>query len=487
VSEPLPSSVEELAALVGELRVANAALREVIAGQAMQLEAQAGQIAELKQRLGKDSATSSKPPSSDPPYRKPERRSSRRSSGRDRGKQRGAPGSAMPLVDDPNETIVCDPDSCAGCGADLSGAPVTGTARRQVTDVRPPPPPWVTEYRIITRACPCCAARTPGPVPGVVTGRARYGPGVLARAAQLLCGHYLPVARAARLMASMLGVPVSTGFMAGVRGRAARLLEQQFLPRVRQLLRQVGVLHVDETPVRAADGLHYVHAASTEFLTAMHTGGRTKDDIDAGQVLPGYTGTIVRDGYIGYQHLVDAHHAWCGAHLIRDLAAFHRVDPGGQFWAAAMADLLTDAHQHAQAARAAGHDQLDPDVLTDIRRRYRGATTAGISDNTTRAGPLAKDALTLARRFRNHEDMILRFVVDLAVPCTNNQSERDVRPAKIQQRTSGGCWRTLTGLADFAVVQSYLSTATKWGLDSFDVLTQLFTTGAWLPPAATPG
>ena len=59
--------------------------------------------------------------------------------------------------------------------------------------------------------------------------------------------------------------------------------------------------------------------------------------------------------------------------------------------------------------------------------------------------------------------MILRFVVDLAVPFTNNQAERDVRPVKIQQRTSGGCWRTLAGLADFAVVQSYLSTATQMG------------------------
>jgi site-specific recombinase XerC len=53
---------------------------------------------------------------------------------------------------------------------------------------------------------------------------------------------------------------------------------------------------------------------ATEYLTAMHTGGRAKTDIDAGQVLPGYTGTIVRDGYAGYAHLIDAHHAWCGAH-----------------------------------------------------------------------------------------------------------------------------------------------------------------------------
>jgi len=280
---------------------------------------------------------------------------------------------------------------------------------------------------------------------------------------------------------------VSTGFMAGVRPRAARLLEKQFLPRVRELLRQVGVLHVDETPVRADGALEYGQAACTDTLTLFHVGGRSAADVDAGGVLPGFTGTIVRDGYAGYVHLIDAHHAWCGAHLIRDLAAFHRVDPKGQFWAAAMADTLTDAHQHAQTARAAGNDHLTPDVLADIRRRYHGATAAGISDNTTRAGPLAADALTLARRFRNHEDMILRFVVDLGVPFTNNQSERDVRPAKIQQRTSGGCWRTLAGVADFAVVQSYLSTATKWGLDSYDVLTQLFTTGAWLPPAATPG
>ena len=117
------------------------------------------------------------PPAPDPPYPKPARRSAGRWSGRDPGKQPGAPGTAMPLVDNPNETIICDLDRCIECGGDLSGAPVTATARRQVTDVRPPPPPWVTEYQIRTRACPCWAARAPGPAPAGVTGRAQYGPG----------------------------------------------------------------------------------------------------------------------------------------------------------------------------------------------------------------------------------------------------------------------------------------------------------------------
>jgi transposase len=226
--------------------------------------------------------------------------------------------------------------------------------------------------------------------------------------------------------------------------------------------------------------------ACTEFLTVMHTGGRSAADIDAGGVLPGYTGTIVRDGYAGYTHLIGAHHAWCGAHLIRDLRAVHAADPDTQEWATAMADTLTDAHRHATAARAAGAENIEDAVLAQIRNLYRGATAAGITANATRAGPAAADALRLARRFRQHETMILRFVIDLTVPWTNNQAERDIRPVKVQQRTSGGAWRTLDGLADFAVVRSYLSTAGKWGITSLDALDQLFTTGAWLPPAAAP-
>ena len=73
-------------------------------------------------------------------------------------------------------------------------------------------------------------------------------------------------------------------------------------------------MHADETPARAAGGMRYVHLACTAYLTLMHTGDRSADTIDAGGVLPGYTGIIVRDGYhAGYGHLTDALHAWCAA------------------------------------------------------------------------------------------------------------------------------------------------------------------------------
>jgi transposase len=137
--------VEELRALVMELLEANAGLQEVIAAKDHQIASQERRIAELERRLGVDSSTSSRPPSSDSPYRKPARRSSRKSSGRRPGKQPGDRGTTMPLVDDPDETITCDPGCCGGCGASLAGAPVLGVQRRQVVQVSPPPP-RVTEY-----------------------------------------------------------------------------------------------------------------------------------------------------------------------------------------------------------------------------------------------------------------------------------------------------------------------------------------------------
>jgi hypothetical protein len=69
---------------------------------------------------------------------------------------------------------------------------------------------------------------------------------------------------------------------------------------------------------------------------------------------------------------------------------------------------------------------------------------------------------------------------------SNNEAERTIRPVKIQQRSSGGSWRTLQGLADFALVQSYLSTAAKWGISKLDALRGLFNGHTWLPPGLEP-
>jgi transposase len=205
-------------------------------------------------------------------------------------------------------------------------------------------------------------------------------------------------------------------------------------------------------------------------------------------VLPGYQGVIVRDGYAGYGHLADALHAWCGVHLLRDLRDLYEFEPGKQDRASRMAALLIEARDAAAAARRAGQAALDAAVLDGLVTRYRELATAGLAASIYRRTATAKDARRTARRFLSFEDMILRFATrpDLDI-FSNNEAGRTIRPVKVQQRTSGGSWRTLDGLADFALVQSYLSTAHKWGIGKLDALRDLFNGRAWLPPGLEPG
>jgi hypothetical protein len=53
--------------------------------------------------------------------------------------------------------------------------------------------------------------------------------------------------------------------------------------------------------------------------------------------------------------------------------------------------------------------------------------------------------------------MILRFATRPGPAIlSSNEAQRTIRPVKVRQRSSGGCWRTLQSLAGFAVVQSCL-------------------------------
>ena len=152
-----------------------------------------------------------------------------------------------------------------------------------------------------------------------------------------------------------------------------------------------------------------------------------------------------------------------------------------------MAALLIEARDAASAARQAGQSSLGIAVLDGLVGRYRALAASGLAVNCYRQTATAKDARRIARRFLKFEDLILRFATrpDLDI-FTNNEAERAIRPAKVQQRSSGGCWRTLTGLAEFALVQSYLSTAAKWGISKLDALRDLFNGHAWLPPGLEP-
>jgi transposase len=187
-------SAEELAglpaAVLAERLVEAYQLLAELTGQVQRLT---GRVEELERQARKDSSTSSRPPSSDSPYKKGGNRSLRERGKRRPGKQPGDPGSTMCLVDEPDERLECPPAVCCGCGAGLAGVAVTAQRRHQVTDIAPAPAPKVIEYVAQAKECAGCGAVSVGELPAHVRARASYGPETCAQAANLVSGHHIPV------------------------------------------------------------------------------------------------------------------------------------------------------------------------------------------------------------------------------------------------------------------------------------------------------
>jgi transposase len=417
VSDPDSLSREELLAALAE--------RDAV------IEVLLAEIEALKHRVGKDSSNSSMPPGSDGPAARAKRTKQRKSkpSPRPRGGQAGHEGRSLQRVADPDHVEVLAPTCCGGCGHDLRDVTGRVASRIQVFDT-PPVKLRVTEYRLVAADCPGCGQRTRAAAPDGVAGPCCYGPNVRAATALLACNGHMSIERAADLMGVLLDAPVSTGFAGGLIARVAERLVG-FEQTLKDRLRRSAVMHHDETPARVAgddaDRLLYIYTARAGKLTWFGAAdNRGHAALDGFAILPGYTGTLVRDDYTAYAKY-DKHLAGvqlCCAHLLRALRGIGELDPDRdrtqRCWSEPAAQALTDAKAAVVKARADGATALDPDLLAGLRERYNKAIAWGIATNRYRDWPSGRHpGYTLAKRLQTRAGQVWRFTDDFAVPFTN--------------------------------------------------------------------
>jgi transposase len=218
-------------------------------------------------------------------------------------------------------------------------------------------------------------------------------------------------------------------------------------------------------------------SSATEQLThyAVHA-KRGHEALDAIGILTDFHGVSVHDGWHAYWRYA-CQHGLCNVHHLRELIFLDEVLQ--QAWAAQMKDLLLDMKAAVDQARAEGRKALHSLEVQDWKTRYAALLEEGYLANPPDPPPevskkgrrTQSPARNLLDRLSTHQDAVLAFLDNFAVPFDNSLAERDIRMVKVQQKVSG-CFRSAIGAQAFARIRGYLSTLRKQAIPVLTALEQ---------------
>jgi hypothetical protein len=254
---------------------------------------------------------------------------------------------------------------------------------------------------------------------------------------------------------------------------------------IKALVITAAVICADETPIRVGPGpktrRKYLPVACTSLLTCYFLGDRSMATFD-GFVFPDLSGSVtVHDRYQNYDAFDAVAHQLCCAPA--QGPGGRRPGIPGRDLARPAADALRALIHAANCARDQGLAAVPDEVIARDLRRFRSAVLVGKCQVRRVLGPNAKQPpgrLLLECRSGREAD-VLRFLSDLRVPPTSNQAERDLRPAKTQQKISGRL-RSETATRHRYAIRGYISTATKHGKDIITALRDALAGNPWMPP-----
>lgn len=429
--------------------------------------------AELEERLNKNSRNSNKPPSSDGLKKPVSKPAFARKKGKKPGGQPGHRGKTLEICEQPDHFNEILPEKCP-CGQALDKDSAAVIEVRQVFDL-PQPKLEVTEHVVLGCTCPKCGTYNQGEFPEGVNARLQYGVGVRAFMVLLNIGFKLPVKKIQVLFADLFGYAINAGTVINATSKCFDQLAASEQV-VSKSLRGSQVNHFDETGLRVQGALHWLHTCCNGLFTYLFVHarrGKLALEDAAVSILPGFKGWAVHDCWDSYFKFPDCRHAICGAHLLRELVA---LEEKGVRWAnwfrrylltlyhlSAQGKQALDAAQQEKAVRLfekiwAQADLLEPPPEKPANKRGRPKATKGRN---------------LLGRLHEHRSAVLAFAFHAEVPFTNNQAERDLRPAKTKQKVAG-CFRTLEGAQIYARIFGFISTVRKHQSSVFNELKSAF-------------
>jgi transposase len=361
-------------------------------------------VESLEARLKQDSTTSSKPPSSDSPYKKPRRRTGSPTRTRKGGGKPGHQGHRQVLLV-PTSVEDVLPERC-GCGRGAFDLIQPYYTHQEIE--LPPIEMEVTHWVLHQGRCLECGRWHKAQVPGEhVMG---YGPRLSALMAEL-AGTYGNGRRMVQTFcSSVLGVPISLGAIQKVLDRVTLAIDPYYTLIAKQA-RQARVNYIDETPWYCENALEWLWVMANEQV-AFYMIHPRRSKAAFFDLIEDWAGLLVSDGYGVYQNWVNARQT-CLAHLIRTargLAARQHPE-----LAACGAWALVELQRLCQMAKA-------PPTGGEWRAWY-----ARLCKLINHYHERSDEAGRFTRRLLREMDSLWVFLCHHGVEPTNNRSEGALR------------------------------------------------------------
>lgn len=272
-------------------------------------------IAELEERLNKNSKNSSKSPSSDQKGNSPNKDKQPR-------KPRSGISRSLLSPDKIDRFHNCNLENCPCCGSDQLVDQNESLILQQVE--LPEVKAVVTQFNCTKYACTSCGEKSFANLPNGIPNSA-FGPRLMALIATLTGVFHLAKRDAMQLVKDLYGVTVCEGSVINIEERVANALNKPYERVHHHVMRSVLPKHFDETSWRNQGKNHWAWVASTSNATCFRIdANRSKEAFRRFAESLG-NAPVITDRYSAYND-IEQPHQYCLAHLIRDFRKFSERD-----------------------------------------------------------------------------------------------------------------------------------------------------------------
>jgi len=428
-------------------------------------------LLQLSLAFGTPAASGAHTPSGSlPPYAKPSAPQRRQK----RGAQNGHAGHARPRPEQIDRHETHQLPACPDCGGPLHRTGRTRT--RLVEDIPDNLKPEVVEHTLHRDWCPGCKKQVEAKVPDALPD-CTLGHRTVVLSAWLHYGLGTTTRQIVEVFNGHLKLSISDGGLTQMWHRLADVLTPWYEQIHRHCL-DAGVLHADETGWRVEGQTRWLWcftcAEATYYWIDESRGHAALDEFFVGE----FAGVLVTDFWAAYD-AVGRCKQKCWPHLLRDLKEVDNGPEGNGDWpefAKLVRRIYGDAIRLEMRRTALSADEFDA-KLSRLHGRIAALSVGDWSNAHARR---------LAKRLHKYGAALLTFVEFEGVPPSNNQAEREVRPAVLMRKASYGN-QSARGATTRGILMSVCRTLKKQGRDPLqtigDALRTYATTGQ-LPPLA---